>query len=165
MTVVGRYFLGLRKDTLPWLFILFFLAVIGVAGFYVLRPALQSSTTLQLGDGVFTTSVVTVTQAQAAAALNTTDLQPNQAVMLVYDDERILPVTLQANPAAIDLVWINNEKKVVYIVKNISSETVNQFTPSGVARYVVELAAGTVKNRAIAVGMKATFDEHQGGGF
>lgn len=165
MTVVGRYFLGLRKDTLPWLFILFFLAVIVVTGFYVLRPALHPSTTLQLGDGVFTTSMVTISQDQAGAAINTTELLPAQAVMLVYDDERILPVTLQANPAAIDLVWVNSEKKVVYIVKNISSETANRFTPSDPAKYVVELAAGTVKNRAIAVGMKATFDEHRIGGF
>lgn len=165
MTVVGRYFLGLRKDTLPWLFILFFLAVIGVTGFYVLRPALLPSATLQLGDGIFTTSMVRVGQSQAAAAINTTELSPAQAVLLVYDDERILPVKLQANPAAVDLIWVNNEKKVVYIVKNISSETVDQFTPSNTARYIVELAAGTVNNRAIGVGMKATFDEHRIGGF
>lgn len=165
MTAVGRYFLGLRKDTLPWLFILFFLGVIVATGFYVLRPALQPSAMLRLGDGIFTTSMVMVDQKQVGAPIETATLMPNQAVMLVYGYEQILPVTLQANTAAVDLVWVNNNKKVVYIVKNISSKTIDQFTPSDSARYIVELAAGTVKNKAIAVGMKADFDERRLGGF
>lgn len=165
MTVVGRYFLGLRKDTLPWLFILFFLGVLVAAGFYVLQPAFQPSATLQLGDGVFTTDMVMVNTAQAGDPIDTMQLLPDQAIMRIYDYERILPVTLQADAAAIDLVWVNNDKKVVYIVKDISSRTINQFTPSDSAKYIIELAAGTVKNRAIAVGAKATFAERRVGGF
>lgn len=165
MTRVGRYFLGLRRDTLPWLFILFFLGMIVATGFYVLRPAMQPSATLQLGDGIFTTNMVMINDKQASLAIDAADLFQNQAVMLVYDYERILPVTLQPNTTAVDLVWVNNNKQVVYIVKNISSKTANQFTPTDSARYVVELAAGTVKSKAIAVGMKATFDERRVGGF
>jgi uncharacterized membrane protein (UPF0127 family) len=165
MTAVGRYFLGLRKDTLPWLFILFFLGVLVAAGFYLLRPAFQPSATLQLGDGIFTTDMVRVSAAQAGDAIDAAQLLPDQAVMLVYDYEQILPVTLQANAAAVDLVWVNNDKKVVYIVKNISSRTINQFTPTDSAKYIIELAAGTVKNRVIAVGAKATFTERRVGGF
>ncbi|GEM_PF-781166 len=165
MTAVGRYFLGLRKDTLPWLFILFFLGVIVATGFYVLQPALQPSAMLRLGDGIFTTSMVMVDQKQVGAPIDTATLMQNQAVMLVYGYEQILPVTLRANTAAVDLVWVNNNKKVVYIVKNISSETADQFTPTDSARYIIELAAGTVKNKAIVVGMKADFDERRLGGF
>lgn len=165
MTVVGRYFLGLRKDTLPWLFILFFLGVLVAAGFYVLRPAFEPSATLQLGDGVFTTDMVMVNAAQAGDPIDTMQLLPDQAIMRIYDYEQIIPVTLQADAAAIDLVWLNNDKKVVYIVKDISSRTINQFTPSESAKYIIELAAGTVKHRAIAVGAKATFAERHVGGF
>jgi uncharacterized membrane protein (UPF0127 family) len=165
MTVVGRYFLGLRRDTLPWLFILFFLGVIVATGFYVLRPALQPNTTLQLGDGIFTTSMVTVGDRQVSAAIDASNLLQNQAILRIYNYEQVLPVTLQPNTAAVDLVWLNNDKRVVYIVKDISSKTVNQFTPTDSARYIVELVAGTVKSKVIAVGMKATFDEQRAGGF
>lgn len=165
MTGVGRYFLGLRRDTLPWLFILFFLGLIVAAGFYVLRPAFEPSATLQLGDGIFTMDMVMVNAAQASDPIDVTQLLPTQAVMRIYDYERILPVTLQADAGAIDLVWVNKDKRVVYIVKNISSRTINQFTPTDSAKYIIELAAGTVKNRAIAVGAKATFTERRVGGF
>ena len=106
-----------------------------------------------------------VDQKQVGAPIDTATLMQNQAVMLVYGYEQILPVTLRANTAAVDLVWVNNNKKVVYIVKNISSETADQFTPTDSARYIIELAAGTVKNKAIVVGMKADFDERRLGGF
>lgn len=134
-------------------------------GFYVLRPAMQPSTTLQLGDGIFTTDMVMVNDRQATDAIDTTKLLQNQAVLRIYGYDRILPVTVQADLAAVDLVWVNNDKRVVYIVKNVSTKTINQFTPVDPARYIIELAAGTVKSKAIAVGMNATFNEQRVGGF
>jgi uncharacterized membrane protein (UPF0127 family) len=59
-------------------------------------------------------------------------------------------------------VWLDKEKKVVYIVKNAQPEGYPQqdFTPKQDARYVLELPAGTVSSKSIIVGKSAVFDEN-----
>ena len=61
---------------------------------------------------------------------------------------------------SIDIIWLDADKKVVYIVKNVSpdSGTDVMYTPKVDARYVVELAAGTVEKQHIVVGRAAVFD-------
>ena len=60
----------------------------------------------------------------------------------------------------LDIVWLNSDKKVVFIVKNASPEggANTIFTPKATARYVIELPAGTVASKAITVGLAAVFD-------
>jgi uncharacterized membrane protein (UPF0127 family) len=59
-----------------------------------------------------------------------------------------------------DVVWLDNSKKIVYIVKNASSESVpTKFVPNERARYIIEMPAGSVDAKAINVDKKAYFDE------
>lgn len=61
----------------------------------------------------------------------------------------------------LDIVWLNEAKQVVYIVKNASPELGESkvFAPTkDMARYVLELPAGSVENSAIKVGDVAMFD-------
>ncbi|UTX51498.1 DUF192 domain-containing protein [Candidatus Saccharibacteria bacterium TM7i] len=61
----------------------------------------------------------------------------------------------------LDIVWLSESKKVVYIVKNASPELGESktFAPTKeTARYVLELPAGTVTDSAIKVGDIAEFD-------
>ncbi len=62
----------------------------------------------------------------------------------------------------IDIVWLDKDKKVVYIVKNAPPESYpyENFTPKQDARYVLELPAGTVSKKSIAIGKEAMFDEN-----
>lgn len=165
MNRVGHYFLELRRDTLPWIFILFFVSVIVVTGFIVIKPSLEPSMTLRLGDGIFTTTIIDINQKQATDPIDATVLLPNQAMMARYSYEQMTPVTIRASSGAVDLVWVDDNKRVVHIVKGISSATLDQFTPSSPARYVIELSAGTVKTKTITVGSKADFEEQRVGGF
>lgn len=59
----------------------------------------------------------------------------------------------------LDIIWLDSQKKVVYLVKNASPELGDSrvFTPNDPARYVLELPAQSVKNSAIKVGDTAEF--------
>ena len=67
----------------------------------------------------------------------------------------------------IDIIWLNQHKRVVYIVKNASPElsTTMTFNPKEPARYVLELPAGSVDKAAIKSGNFASFDETDSGKF
>jgi len=60
----------------------------------------------------------------------------------------------------LDIVWLNKDKKIVYIVKNASPSlgTDTRFVPKEMARYVLELPAGTVERSALKIGTIAEFD-------
>lgn len=59
----------------------------------------------------------------------------------------------------LDIIWLDENKKVVHIVKNAPPELGESkvFTPVEPARYVVEIPAGSVKNSAIKLGDVADF--------
>jgi uncharacterized membrane protein (UPF0127 family) len=62
----------------------------------------------------------------------------------------------------IDIIWLDKDKKVVYIVKNAPPESYpyEHFEPKEEARYVLEVAAGTVEDKKIMIDAPATFDEN-----
>ena len=51
----------------------------------------------------------------------------------------------------IDVVWLNNEKRVVDVAKDIKPNTPYK-APSKFARYILELPEGTLDNKSISVG-------------
>ena len=67
----------------------------------------------------------------------------------------------------IDIIWLDKDKKVVYIVKNAPPESYpyEQFEPKEEVRYVLEVAAGTVQQKKITIGAVAQFDENNLEGF
>lgn len=60
----------------------------------------------------------------------------------------------------IDIIWLNKDKEVVYIVENASPDTPEKtYFPFEDTRYVVELAAGAVESAGITQGSTARFSE------
>ena len=65
---------------------------------------------------------------------------------------------------ALDIVWLDHKKKVVYMVKNVTEIDIDKmYAPDKVARYVIELPVRTVDQRAISLGGVAVFDEPKRG--
>jgi len=65
----------------------------------------------------------------------------------------------------IDIVWLDEAKKVVHIVKNASPEysTDKTFKPNKPAKYVLELPAGTVDSNTINLNKLSNFSVGRGG--
>ena len=150
-----------RRDAMSWLVIALVLVIVGTGALFMLWPQLQPHTTLRLGDGVFLTRVAK-TQTDREKGLNGGRLGSDQALLLVYESDDRWPVTMQNSPIPLDIVWLNNDKQVVYIEKNVPVESspYTMDTPKDPARYVVELPAGTVDRKAITLNSTALFDEN-----
>lgn len=150
-----------RKDALSWILIIGALLLVGAAAVYVLWPQLQPHTTVRIGDGVFLARVAGTPAEREKGLSGTRDLRQDQAMLFVYDSDGKWPIWMKDMNYAIDIVWLNKEKEVVYVVKNAPPESYpyDQFVPKQNARYVLELPSGTVGKKAITIGTTMLFDE------
>lgn len=150
------------KDVLSWLIVGGVLLLVGLAAYYLLLPKLQPHTTVHVGDGVFTTRVAKTQDEREKGLGGTRSLGDDQAMLLVYDSDGKWPIWMKDMNYPLDIVWLDKDKKVVYIVKNAPPESYpyEQFTPKEEARYVLEFAASTVGKKKIDIGSVASFDEN-----
>jgi len=150
-----------RKLT-TWLVILIVLAGIAGAAYYALLPQLRPHVTVHIGDGVFAAQVANTEAAREKGLSGTLNLRSDQAMLFVFDSDGKWPIWMKDMNYPIDIVWLDSNKKVVYIVKNAPPESYpyEQFTPKENARYVIELPSGTVSQKSIDIGMTAAFDEN-----
>jgi hypothetical protein len=115
---------------------------------------------LYLGSGVFDTKIAYTQAEREKGYSGVASIADNQALILAFPHDDIWSIWMKDMKVPIDIVWLNQDKKVVYIVKNASPDvgTDVKFVPKSAARYVVELPAGTVDGKAIAIGRAALFD-------
>lgn len=134
------------------------IAVVATALLLIL-PNLQNSTTLWLGDGIFQARVAKTSDERATGLSNVTNLDSNQALLMVFPSEGKWQIWMKDMKIPIDIVWLDKDKKVIYIVKNASPDdsTSVVFAPKSDALYVVELPAGSVASKAITVTRSAVF--------
>ena len=151
-----------RKDVLSWGLIAFVLILVGIAAYFILEPKLRPHVTMHVGDGVFSAQVLKTDKERAKGLSGRSGLGADQAVLFVFDSDSKWSMWMKEMKFPIDIVWLDKNKKVVYIVKNVPPESYpsQTFTPTEDARYVVEFLGGTVEKKAIMIGDQAKFDEN-----
>lgn len=156
--------MSVRKDVWSWGIVAVVLVLIGAAAFWVFWPQLsQPHTKLRLGDGVFQARVADTQSEREKGLSGTTYLGQDQALLFIYERDDKWSIWMKDMNYPIDIVWLDKNKKVVYIVKNAKPESYpgESFSPNDAARYIVEMAGGTVDRKTINIGDSAVFDETQ----
>lgn len=150
------------KDLMSWGLVALVLVLVGFGAYYVFLPQLQPHVTLHLGDGIFTSRLARTEAEREKGLSGTHSLRDDQAMLLIYDSDDKWPIWMKDMNYPIDIIWLDKDKTVVYIVKNAPPESYpyEQFTPKEKARYVVEVPAGTVAKKKIVIGAQANFDEN-----
>jgi uncharacterized membrane protein (UPF0127 family) len=149
-----------RKDRGMWLLVVCVLAAVVMAFIYVIFPNLpQSKTSLQLGDGIFHATIAASNNARDKGLSGVSELAVDQALLMVFPSDGKWGIWMKDMKIPIDIVWLNSDKKVVYIVKNAPPEgsTSVPYTPKTPAKYVIELPTGTVDGKAIGTNATAVF--------
>lgn len=151
-----------HKDAFTWVLMALALILVGIAAFFIITPQLQPHTSLHIGDGIYTAQISKTLSDQDAFFASTTNLAQDQAGIFVYSTDAQWPITASKVQNSVDLVWLDKDKKVVYINKNASSTTASSdtFTPRENARYIVVLPAGATTNKSISIETNAAFDEN-----
>ena len=80
-------------------------------------------------------------------------LGDNQGMLFVYGEPGNYSFWMKDMKFAIDIIWIDENKKIVDIVKNISPDTFPQtFQPSSPAQYALEVNAGWTDKNFVRMG-------------
>jgi uncharacterized protein len=151
-----------RKSAWSWIAVVLVLLLVGSAALYAMWPQLQPHVNVHIGDGVFATRVAKTETEREKGLSDTRELRNDQAMLLIFDRDDKWSIWMKDMNYPIDIVWLDKDKKVVYIVKNAPPESYpyEKFVPKQDARYVLELLAGTVGKKAINIGSQAAFDEN-----
>lgn len=79
-------------------------------------------------------------------------------MLFVFLADETWPIWMKDMSIPLDIIWLNSDKQVVYIAKNVQPDSYpTKFTPDTPARFVLEVVAGTTDAQNIVEGTVATF--------
>lgn len=88
----------------------------------------------------------------------TARLAPDEGMLFVFDQPGYHGIWMKDMNYPIDIVWLDQFKKIIYIEKNISPDTYPQvFIPTTEDMYVVEVNAGFLDTHNIKIGDELKF--------
>lgn len=149
--------MGMRKSLAPRLIVGGALLIVASAAVAIILPSLlYPKTDLWLGDGIFRVNIA-MTENERSQGWGVQKPATNQAWVMAFPNEDVWAVETGDTEVSVDIVWLNQDKKVVHIVKNAPSEK-DEFKPATKSKYAIKLRAGTVDSKAITLNRTAIFD-------
>lgn len=120
----------------------------------------QPRVELRLGSGIFKAKVAATQSARELGLSGVDKLSADEGLIMVFPSDSTWNIWMSGMKVPIDIVWLDSQKKVVYIVRNADPELHEDkvFVPLNPARYVVELPAGSVQQYGVKSGDIADFD-------
>ena len=163
--MIHRLVQWIRRDRLTIALVVLTLALVVGIGVTMAQRFMEPRVMVMAGNGVFQASVAQTPAERTKGLSNTTRLKQTEAMLLVFDSADFWSIWMKDMNYPIDVVWLNDQKQVVYIVKNMPPDSYpKQFTPETAARYVLELPAGTVDQKAIKPQTTVRFELPSKGG-
>ncbi|MFZ1250104.1 MAG: DUF192 domain-containing protein [Candidatus Microsaccharimonas sp.] len=122
----------------------------------------KPTTQVTIGSGVYKLWVVDTEKGREQGLSGVKSLEPNGGLLMKFDTSDTWGIWMKDMEFPLDIVWLNENGKVVYIVEDAQPESPAQtvYLPKKDARYVVELMAGNVKRASIKEGSQARFEEN-----
>ncbi len=125
----------------------------------------QPTVEFRVGSGIYHLAVADDNAERTQGLSGVSQLALDGGLLMKFESDDQWGIWMKDMKVPLDILWLNNDKKVVYVVKNagpeLSTDTI--FKPKEKARYVVELPAGSVEKAGIKTGIVAEFDETSDG--
>lgn len=140
------------------------LILVAIVASYVVTN-FQPTKEVRIGAGVFNVRVAQTEASRIQGLSGVEKLNSNEGLLMVFDRNDTHGIWMKDMKIPIDIVWMNSDKKVIYIVTDASPELGDSKTykPKTAAKYVLEIPAGAAKKSAIKIGDTAVFDEVESG--
>lgn len=133
------------------------IALVASYAFAMFRP----TTDVRIGQGGVYSLWIASTDAELYQGLSGVERLPgNGGLLMDFKVSGTHGIVMRGMLVPIDIVWLDESKKVVYAVKEAPPHLGESkvYTPTTPARYVLELPAGSVKRSAIKIGDTAYFE-------
>jgi len=118
-----------------------------------------SQASVLLSGETFFVDVMRTRESQAKGLSGRPSLEKHQGMLFWFTRDDFYPFWMPDMNFDIDILWIDKDWTVVHIEEEVSRESYPaSFSSPTLARYVLELSAGTVKEIGAKVGQKITLD-------
>ncbi len=112
-----------------------------------------SSAQIFVGNKAFNLEVADSNEERIRGLSYRSSLEESSALLFVFDSEERHGIWMKDMFFSIDIVWLDKDKKIIHIEKNISPETFPKvFRPKSDSLYVIELSAGSADKSNIKIG-------------
>ncbi len=89
------------------------------------------------------------------------NLGPKEGMLFVYDKEEMYYFWMKNTLISLDIIWINNNKEVVFISENVQpckNVSCPAIKPSENAKYILEINGGICQKIGLAIGDKISIE-------
>ena len=120
----------------------------------------KPTTQVRVGSAAFSLWLADTDASRIQGLSGVEKLHLNGGLLMVYDTNDTHGIWMKDMNFPLDIVWLDSNKEVVYIVKNAPPENPVKtiYAPKDAAKYILELPAGSVKKSGIKTGDTATFN-------
>ena len=138
--------------------VLLIVLAISVLFFAVTASSFLSDKRLFLNDHKFDVTTADTAKERENGLSGWERLGEGQGMLFVYTDASQYCMWMKDMHFAIDIIWLDSNKKVISTKENATPDTYPEpFCPSGDARYVLEVSSGTVSRLGIKSGDQTNF--------
>lgn len=111
----------------------------------------QPTTLVRVGSGAYSVWVAHTEAERIQGLSGVKELPKNGGLLMAFPEDGKWGIWMKDMYVPLDIVWLDTQKKVVYLVTNVSPElsTTKTFVPKTPARYVLELPAGSIQKAGI----------------
>ena len=114
---------------------------------------------VKIGDVNVQVELATTPQARAQGLSGRAGLSEDEGMLFIFDKSGRYSFWMKDMNFAIDIIWISDDMRVVYIKKDARPESYPEsFMPETSALYVLEVNAGYAKQHDLKEGDAARFD-------
>lgn len=148
------------EHKIAWLIVTIAVAGLVFIGYRVLGSDVKDSIPVSVGAKTFYADLAVTDLERKRGLGGTASLDHSAALLMVFDKEDKWRISMKDMNYPIDILWINEEQKVVNIVRGAQPDSYPDkvYVPHKKALYVLELPEGSIKQYSISNGTSIKFD-------
>ena len=114
---------------------------------------------IKINENTFSVLIADTPTKRALGLSGREELASGYGMLFVFERSGNYPFWMKDMNFAIDILWINEDNEIIYVLEDIAPETYpTAFTSPEEALYVLEFPIGTVAETGIKLGDKIVYD-------
>ncbi|MCX9024484.1 MAG: DUF192 domain-containing protein [Candidatus Methanoperedens sp.] len=126
--------------------------------FFMISPPKKSDDTVCFEGSCINTELATTPEERKIGLMNRESLPENMGMLFIFDKEGIYKFWMKNTLIPLDIIWLDENGKIIYIEKNArpcNVPTCPLFGPESSSKYTLEVNGGYTERHKINVGDKA----------
>ncbi|MFA5877867.1 MAG: DUF192 domain-containing protein [Candidatus Staskawiczbacteria bacterium] len=140
-----------------WIILILAIAII-LIGYFLFPP--KTKTQVCFDNNCFNVETADNVAKQKNGLMLREELKNDQGMLFIFSKEDIYPFWMKNTLIPLDIIWLNENKEVVFINENTQPCLISpcpDIVPTEKAKYVLEINAGLVNETGLSVGSKLDF--------